>query len=315
MIDVEGVGDALHVVVAVLTFQRLESLARLLPQLGGQAIKLDANLPCSTRILVVDNDPTGSARLTVEGSDGRVSYAHEPVPGIAAARARAVEEARNADVVVFIDDDEEPSPGWLVAMVGTWRSHGRPAGVVGRVSAVQPADVDPWITAGGFFTRRSYTTGTRVSAASSANLLLDIACLRRLQLSFDARLGLRGGEDTLLTRSLTERGEELVWCNEAEVIDLVEPSRLNRRWVLKRAYSHGVVASRVDLALSRYPWQTRPRLVIGSTARIAAGLVQAAAGVLTGQLAHRARGWRMIFRGAGRLAGSLGRDVVEYRRA
>lgn len=307
-------GSSEVVVVGVLTYRRPDSLARLLPELVAQVDRLERGSACAARVLVVDNDPSGSARSLVEALQPRVRYAHEPTPGIAVARARAVLEAHDADVLVFIDDDEEPRPGWLVQMVGTWRSHGRPAGVAGRVLPVYPGEMDPWVAAGGFFTRRSYPTGTRVPAASSANLLLDLALLRRLDLTFDSRLGLRGGEDTLLTRTLTARGHDLIWCNEAEVTNVIPPSRMSRRWVLRRAYSHGVVASRVELALSPHPRLTRFSLMVGSVARICAGLAEAAAGLGTRRIRHHAHGLRTVYRGAGLLNGALGRDLIEYHR-
>ena len=44
------------------------------------------------------------------------------------------------------------------------------------------------------------------------------AAIARTEL--DATLGLRGGEDTQLTQTLTRAGERLLWCNKAEVIDV-----------------------------------------------------------------------------------------------
>jgi succinoglycan biosynthesis protein ExoM len=307
--------DAIAVVISVLTFRRLERLAQLLPELLAQAADLGLDPVFTTRVLVVDNDPAAGARALVSGFGAAVSYVHEPLPGIAAARARAVSEAGDADVVVFIDDDVFPRPGWLLEMLGTWRRLGRPAGVVGRVCPEHAGAMDAWIAAGGFFTRRSYPTGTRVQAGSSANLLLDLRLLHELDLTFDSRLGLRGGEDTLLTRTITARGHALVWCDEAAVSDVIPPSRLTRQWVLKRAFSHGVVASRVDILLSGHPVRTRIRLALGAVVRVLGGVGQALAGLVTRQVSRHARGYRMAYRGAGVLSGAIGRDVVEYERS
>ena len=47
-------------------------------------------------------------------------YVHEPAPGISAGRNRALDEAGDADLLSFIDDDEVPRPGWLSALIDTW---------------------------------------------------------------------------------------------------------------------------------------------------------------------------------------------------
>lgn len=322
----------LTVAIAVLTFRREAQLAALLPQLIAQAegwqryvagsrpagARAEGGQPTPTgtsvRILVVDNDAEQSARVVATQSDNLVRYISEPTPGIAAARARAVSEAVGTDVIVFIDDDEEPAPGWLTELIRTWLAYDRPAGVVGRVSPRFDGTTDPWIDAGGFFKRRRYATGATVPAASSANLLLDIAQLSELGLNFDSRLGLRGGEDTLLTRTLTRTGRTLVWCDEAEVVDHIAPERMNRRWVLRRAYAHAAVTSRLDLGFSGSSARVRLRLVAGGAARAAGGLAMAAGGMVSRRLVGRARGWRLIYRGLGMLSGAIGRDVVEYQR-
>lgn len=303
-----------QVLVAVLTYQRLDQLAALLPQLVDQADRLDASGSYATAVVVVDNDPGQGAAAVVAALAPRVRYAHEATPGIAAGRARAVSEGADADLLVFVDDDERPAPGWLVALVGTWAGRGRPAGVVGRVSPTFDGRMDPWVEAGGFFRRRRHATGTPVAAASSANLLLDLNVLRELDLTFDRRLGMRGGEDTLLTTTLTRFGRSLLWCDEAEVVDLIPPSRMNRRWVLRRAYSHGAVASRIELGFARRRTAVRVRLGVGGAGRVAFGLARAGAGLVTGRLGWRARGWRLAAKGSGMLVGALGRDVVEYTR-
>ena len=158
------------------------------------------------------------------GAGPCVRYVHEDVPGIAAGRARAVDEAGTADLLVFIDDDEVPTPELAGGALATWQSL-RSAGRRRRQGVADLHGVsDPWIDAGGFFVRPRRTTGSLVAAASSANLLLDLRVLRRLGIGFDRGLGMAGGEDTMVTRQLTDAGERLVWCHEAEVIDVIPPA-------------------------------------------------------------------------------------------
>ncbi len=71
----------------------------------------------------------------------------------------------------------------------------------------------------GVFDRRVHATGDRVSGAATHNLLLDVGWLRRLDMRFDERLGLTGGEDTMFSHQLIDRGATIRWCDEALVLD------------------------------------------------------------------------------------------------
>ena len=108
-------------------------LARLLPLIIGQAEEIQRNHPEQflVDVLIVDDDPAESA-LTVWGSlaSPTVRYVVEPEPGVAAVRNRILDEAAASDVIVMIDDDEWPRPGWLSALLHTWladRPHRLPA--------------------------------------------------------------------------------------------------------------------------------------------------------------------------------------------
>lgn len=221
----------LTVTLAVLTFRRPTDLDAVLPLLVEQAAAQgDAY---EVGVLVVDNDPGGGARTQVEafartatggGTSGiAVRYAHEPVPGISAARNRALTEA-GTRLLVFIDDDERPSERWLSLLLAQ-RERDEPAAVVGSVVSTYDVEPDAWVRAGGFFTRRRLTSGTRVDVAATNNLLLDLDVVRRLGLSFDLAFGLGGGEDMLFSRQLRARGGQIVWCDEAVVTDVVPAER------------------------------------------------------------------------------------------
>ena len=102
--EVAFMDASLRVTLIALTYQRNADLAELLPLLDAQARKCP---DLTVDVLVVDNDPAAGASALV-GSRAWpeiARYVHEPTAGIAAARNRALEETRDADVVVFIDDD------------------------------------------------------------------------------------------------------------------------------------------------------------------------------------------------------------------
>ena len=73
----------------------LTYLTELLPMLVQQAA---GEVGQDTSVLVVDNDPEAGARETCTGYHPAVRYVHEPRPGIAAARSRALREAHAHDL-------------------------------------------------------------------------------------------------------------------------------------------------------------------------------------------------------------------------
>jgi len=269
------------------------------------------------RIVVVDNDPDGSAEPHVRTwSDHGVGYVHEKRPGLAAARNCALNRAREADVLVFIDDDETPSPHWLSELVRAWQIW-RCTAVTGPVRPVFDGQVDPWVLATGTFGRRRLATGEHVFGAATNNLLLDVAQVTALGLAFDERFGLTGGEDTMFVHDLLRRGGTIRWCDEAEVQELIPPSRSSRRWVLGRTFRAGTTWSQVALALAKgRVCRVRERLELTLRAiwRIITGVAHFTRGVLGRNVTDRARGACAVTAGAGMLAGAYGYRYYEYRR-
>lgn len=311
------------VAVCVLTFRRNDDLRELLPELLEHLASAERSLPfpVTAGVLVVDNDPDGGAEPVVAPYVGSspVRYVAEPTPGIAAARNRALDEAPPEGLVVFLDDDERPLEGWFEGMVTTWHEH-RSAAVGGPVEAVLRGDVDPWIVAGGFFERdfrREFRTGHPVTVAPTGNLLLDMSRINAKGLRFDASIGLSGGEDTLFTRQLVDAGEQIIWCQEAAVLDPVPPSRLTRRWVMRRVFFVANASTRASL---RTPGPVRRRLLFRAryattgVARVLIGAAQLLTGTASRSPRRQARGAGTTARGLGATTAVLGLRFDEYRR-
>lgn len=300
------------VVVAVLTYQRPADLAQLLPLLERQTRSLSET--ASATVLVIDNDPAGEARSQVELTSAK--YVHEPHPGISAARNRALAETVDADVLVFIDDDERPHEDWLRSLLSTMAASAAVA-VVGPVVSTFEAEPSPWVRAGRFFERRRLPTGSVLDVAATNNLLLDRRWVETTGLRFDERFGISGGSDTLFTRQLVQCGGRMVWCDEAVVDDRVPASRSTARWVLQRAFRSGNGWARTSLALrsnSRQRFSTRAVLALCGCVRAVGGTARVLLGVATRDPRHQARGVRTALRGAGMLAGAVGYVFDEYRR-
>ncbi len=299
--------------VVVLTYRRPDDLAELLPMLLEQAAGEDVVVD----VLVVDNDPEGSARAFVEAVGAPSRYVHEPRPGISAARNRALDEVGHDGLLVFIDDDERPTPGWLHQMLGLHRRTAAVA-VVGPVVSALPSPLDPWVEAGRFFDRRRLPTGTAIDVAATNNLLVDLRAVAAAGLRFDEAFGLSGGSDTLFTRRLAATGAPMLWCDEAVVTDVVPRDRATRSWVLHRARRSGNSGSRVSVLLADGRVRragVRARCVAEGGVRVAAGSARAVAGRVLRDTGHEARGRRTAERGLGMIGGAVGRVVYDYGRA
>jgi len=311
--DVSGDGIPASTVVAVLTYRRTHLLPPLLAELVAQAGTVEPR----AEVLVVDNDPEGSAAEVVLGWAAQgIRYAHEPRPGISAARNRALREAGDAAALVFFDDDEHPSPDWLATIVGAWRAWGC-AAVAGPVEAQLAVPAEPWVLGTGVFDRPTRPTGARVRGAGAGNLLLDLRVVRELGLRFDERLGLVGGEDTLFTHALVHAGAEIRWCDEAAAVEYVPAERLTRRWVRRRCFRSAGSWSRAEVLLARGRtgrWRLRGSVVAKAGVRGLRALLALAAATVTGRARARGRAVATLASYAGLVVGAFGYTVGEYAR-
>ncbi|WP_084481505.1 glycosyltransferase [Ruania albidiflava] len=311
------------VVVGMATYRRPELLLELLQRLMEQIAAAPAAVgPTTTfQVVVVDNDPDGSARSVVESivHDSRVRYVIEARPGISHARNRILDEAEDSDVLILLDDDELPHEGWLTSHLETHRRY-RADAVSGPVHAIFEGDEDPWVRASGYYLGQRGTgraTGTAMQRAATNNLLLDMDRVRELGLRFDLRFGMTGGEDSLFTGQLTRAGGKMVWCAEAVVDDLVPAARNTRRFNLSRQFAQASSHVRVDRelegsALARVGCMAR-WLLVGS-GQVVKGIGLAIAGWIMRDLGRRAQGESRVARGLGVFAGCLGIEVSPYAR-
>lgn len=307
-------GPDTKIVIAIPTFRRpaqLDTLLRLLPQ---QCAQLGASITSSVDILVADNDPGSSASGVVLQHDA--IYVSEPRPGLAYVRNRLLTESAklDPDVIVFIDDDETPEEGWLVALIGLWRQC-LPQAIAGRVESTFDGYLDPWIHAGGFFRRPEHETGDRVDIGATNNLLIDARFVTETHIRFDDRFGMSGGEDSKFTSDLVRAGGTILFCNEALVIDHVPRERMSRSWVLQRAFHTGTVESAVSISMERRESGLilkRAQLAAQGVARLAIGSARRFSGRLARSLSLEARGARTARRGAGLLVGAFGLVDQEY---
>src|SRR5215211_155674 len=308
----------MRVAVCVITYRRPEGLKRLLK--GLDTLIFEKNPLPDLEIIVVDNDPMGSAQAICEEAKRnlrwQIKYCLESRRGIPFARNRAIAAAgSDMDCVAFVDDDEVPLPSWMDELLYVQRSYDADV-VYGAVLPSFEQDVPAWIVKGRFFehtfVRAQFPTGHPLELADTNNVLLRSRVFAGMDKLFDERFALTGGSDTHFFMRVFRAGYRIVWAVDAQVHDWVPKNRANARWILQRAYRLGNTRSLCELDLeSRVSGRVAP--VIKGVGRIAQGVllipVSLALGrhVIVGAL-HK------ICYGAGRLAGVLGVQYEEYRR-
>lgn len=311
--------------IAILTYRRPEGLSDLLTHLIDQAASVSGP-DVELHVLVVDNDPEGTAADTLaawrrthdpDATLLTVRLVHETEPGIAAARNRALLESAESDLLVFIDDDETPSPAWLSTLLNTWRSTGADA-VAGPVRPVYETRVAGWIRFGPFHDAPDLPDGATMSHAASGNLLLDRRTVARIGATFP-RIGTRGGEDSHFTHALTDAGAVIRWCADAVVTERVPAPRATASWVTRRSFGNGLSWAGILTERERGlggPSSTPRRVATTAlgAARVAAGVATVAHGVVTRSAGRTGLGIHRAARGAGVMAGAWGWIYDEYAR-
>jgi succinoglycan biosynthesis protein ExoM len=300
----------LSVAVCVLTLERPVGLGRAL-----EGIAALEHGDATVQVVVVDNDPDGSAAATVEAARSSVPFVihHviEPQRGIPYGRNRAVRLARElgATHVAFVDDDEVPCPTWLQLHLAEMTRSGADA-VMGPVISVFEEPPPPWVLEGGFFDRRRRPTGTPMGYGTTSNVLVAIDAFGDEESPFAEWMGLSGGDDTHFFMRLLLRGGRISWCDEAAVEETVPASRVSARWLLRRRYRHGNTLSLCLRDLRDSPYR-RLRRLAGASGRVVTGLGLALVGLVHGRAAVVAALQRSWY-GAGQVAGLVGRRYDEY---
>ena len=226
-----------HISVCVCTYKRPTLLKRLLEELARQ----ETDGLFSFSVVIVDNDREGSAATTTSEFTATgaipVRYCVEPQQNIALARNKAIAVAEG-DYIAFIDDDEFPTPSWLLTLFRAMHHYG----VDGVLGPVKPHfDVTPprWVVQGKFYDRPSYPTGSVIDwrKGRTGNVLLKRHILPADNPVF--RSEFRVGEDQDLFRRLIENGHVFIWCHEATAYEVVTPVRWNRTFLLRRSLLRG----------------------------------------------------------------------------
>ncbi|MDP1913743.1 glycosyltransferase family 2 protein [Brevundimonas sp.] len=286
------------VAVIVPTLRRPESLERALRSLFAQTGVADQ----VSAIMVVDNDPVGSAGPTVEAlrlhSPWTLAYVHAPRPGVATARNAGL-AATNAPLIAFLDDDEAASPGWLAALLKAQADTGADA-VFGPITGRAPdaaAWLKPWLER--FFGREGpERTGLIDRPFGCGNSLMVRSSALPGPAPFDASTDQAGGEDDALFAALAARGGRFGWSADAWVEEFAPAHRATLNYALARAFAYGQGPSQTAAAAKDWPGVAR-WMAIGAAQTAVWGAASAALTVIASP--KRAEMYDRTARGIGKL--------------
>lgn len=288
--------------ICICTYKRPEGLRQALHSLANITIPSG----CNVEILVIDNEMAGSAEAVVDDllrtrPALNLRYIQESAPGVSHARNRCLTSAAG-EFMAFIDDDEFVQPEWLVELLRCMVSTHADA-VFGPVIPHFEVPPTAWLVASGVNDRLRFPTGTELPwrEARTGNVMLRRSMIeggRRFSTDF-ARTG---GEDSLFFALAKQHGRKLVWCDEAVVHESVPVQRMDRSWVLQRAFMGGRTYVRLEARLGhRWPY---PYFALR-------GLVSALVSVVTMATLYVRRDDRHV-RHLCRLYGHLGKIAARF---
>jgi len=205
---------------------------------------------------VIDNNSSDRTPEVVEAAAARAPFpmrrVFEPRTGSSFARNRAIDEA-SGDVLLFIDDDAIADADWAARMAASIDRRGLDA-ACGMVLPRWEVEPPRWLGPS-LYVRFAVHDERAIAAAPSqdaevlrnyfsANAGFRRACFARFG-RFREDLGVVGGnpisgEDTELFARIIERGGTMGFVADARVHHLVPAARMNRHYLLRKAFAFGV---------------------------------------------------------------------------
>jgi glycosyltransferase involved in cell wall biosynthesis len=236
---------------AFCTFNRADRLEALVSAMRAQSC------PIPFEILAVNNNSRDNTLEVLERLAAlpgiALRHVTETAQGIVPARNRAISEALCSDILVFIDDDELPTPGLLDAACDAIINEGAQC-VGGRVQVdFTPFDRPRWLSDDllGFLAEVEHgdeslwlTDDSRL--LWTANIAYDMRLFRDdPDLRFDRRynrvgVDVGGGEDAVMFRELLSRGTRMRYRPEMKTRHFIEEWRLQRMYFLRLHYRAGL---------------------------------------------------------------------------
>jgi glycosyltransferase involved in cell wall biosynthesis len=298
------------VAICIVTYRRPSMLRGALQSLEG--LDFSQGAEPAINVVVVDNDAAASAYEVVVKFQSRfaLNYVAEPRRGVSFARNAALANARAADFIAFLDDDEQAAPQWLDELLAVQRTYNAAivaAPVLPRFEVPPPL----WLLEGGFFHRQRHATGIQLHSAGAGNVLIAREVIEAMSPAwFDLRFNFTGGEDTHFFRRAMELGFMIAWANQALAYELIPAARTRPQYLVARARNGANHWTRVDLELHHNFTQLAARFGVGLLRLLQGSVSRLFSPALSAR--QKLRGRLRFAEGLGNLDAFIGRVYHAY---
>jgi glycosyltransferase involved in cell wall biosynthesis len=243
--------------IVVCTHNRAESLRDALQSVVSQ------DYPAlNYEIIVVDNCSTDNTKHVVEEfadnklNNANIRYVNEERLGLSYARNRGIEEAKG-EIIAFIDDDAKADRFWLSRLTKVYSEEKDAACVGGRVILDWNVNKPSWWEAeldevfNGINYSDSKITLSYPHYPYGTNISFRANVLKKVGL-FKTDLGrigskLLAGEETELCLRIEKEGYKICYEPNAIVWHRVDPDKLSKSYIRKRAIWHGMSHALLEL--------------------------------------------------------------------
>jgi succinoglycan biosynthesis protein ExoM len=236
------------IAVVICTYNRNEALTTLLEALLAcvRIVKERAAIG----VVVVDDSTDERARAVVARFEGQfelgITYCYSGQQNISGARNLAIETgSKMADWTTMIDDDCEPMPEWLAALLDVQQRTGADA-VTGPMIRRVPAGSPTWLTGEPFLelsrehNRDRFEDGAQLAIAWTGNSMISSRWLKNHPtIRFLTELGVTSGEDAVFFRTAQTAGLRIHWSQRAIVYENEPPSRATLSYQLRSFFWYG----------------------------------------------------------------------------
>ncbi len=208
-------------------------------------------------VIVVDNNSQDNTKDVVDGYLS-VRYVLEEKLGLSHARNTGVHKARG-DIIAFIDDDAEASPGWLQALLNVYDSVPDAWAVGGKVLPIWDEKKPEWLTEEYYRCLSLLEWGQGTRALRWPERIIGTNCSFRREVfsvigHFKPELGRIGDlllsfEDTEIQQRIHETDHSVYYSPEATVYHHVPAFRMTAEYFCSR--SLGNIVSQIFMTLSQ----------------------------------------------------------------
>jgi succinoglycan biosynthesis protein ExoM len=302
-----GTGARTSIAVAVCTYKRNEALAVLLRALITCAERVRDR--AAVGVVVVDDTAEALARPVAEefghGFELGVTYRVSGKQNISIARNLALETALGmGEWIAMIDDDCEPPPLWLGALLDVQERSGADA-VTGRMVRRAPPGSPSWITDQPFLELgvEELPDASEMASAATFNTMISSRWLRmHPAVRFEPAFGVIGGEDMVFFRAARAAGLTIRFSERGFVYENEPPERATFGYQLYVHLWHGNSAALACIESG----MRRSRLFVHGAASLARALARPGARLARGRKPQLRYGLAQVLHATGKLLGTAG---------